>query len=92
MSILQPKLSSAYLLIQGRVHFKVTSMRKGCSHTNAKSSSAVGEISVSNKMSSFRSTAIIEFISQLSIRKVYRTVVYRRLHQHSVNCSQQMLL
>ena len=63
ISILQPKLSSAYLLIQGRVCSKVTSMRKGCSHTKAKSSSAVGGISVSNRMSSFRSTTIIEFIS-----------------------------
>ena len=63
MSILQPKLSSAYLLIQGRVCSKVTSMRKGCSHTKVKSSLAVGEISVSNRMSSFTSTAIIEFIS-----------------------------
>ena len=42
MSGLQPKLSSAYLLIWGRIHFKVRSMRKGCSHTKANSSSTLG--------------------------------------------------
>ena len=68
------KLSSAYFLSFGKVCSIITSMRKGYSHTAAKSSPAVGQVSVFSTISSCRSTDMREFMAQMFILTVYMAI------------------